>query len=101
MTADYGGVVVEWTEGEAAKIAEIKSRTKRQPQSPTIAEDIKARARKLERDLSIILLRKTTGMKHEDIADLYAMPTATVETILRQARRGAYDYLGLWFCGNL
>lgn len=26
MTADYGGVVVEWTEGEAAKIAEIRER---------------------------------------------------------------------------
>jgi len=100
LTADYGGVVVEWTDAEAAKIAEIKNRRVRQPQSSTIAEDIRERARKLERDLSIILLRKTTSMTHKEIAELYEMPTKTVQTILRQARRGAYDYLGFWFCGG-
>ncbi len=101
MTADYGGVVVEWTDKEAEKIAEIRARKQREPQSSTIAEDIKRRAHRLERDLSIILLRKTTSLSYPQIADLYGMKRNAVEAIVRRAREGNYDSLGFWFCGNV
>ena len=98
---NYNGVVVNWTAEEAAKIAEIKARPNRQPQSPTIVEDIKLRAHRLERDLSIILLRKTTKMTYDTIANLYGLHPQVVKGIVSKAREGNYDYLGLWFCGNV
>lgn len=98
---NYNGVRVNFSEKELAKIAEIKARRARQPQSSDIVGDIDRVQRHIERDLSIILLRKTTSMTYPEIAELYGMTDEGVRKVVDRAREGNYDHLGLWFCGNM